>query len=63
MLKNDRPKFRGNRVFSNVRNMLDPRTVIIYKLKSTVTQEQIDEFFTRVAANSKRIVPLPPAEG
>lgn len=63
MLKTQKPKFRGNRIFANIKNELDPRAVIIYKLKSTVTQEQIDDFFSRVAANSKRIVPLPSAEG
>jgi len=62
-MKNNKPKFRGNRIFSNIKNEVDPRAVVIYNLKSTITQEQIDEFLGKVAANSKKIAALPTGEG
>lgn len=59
LLKTQKPKFRGNRIFANIKNEVDPRAVVIYKLKSTITQDQLDDFFNRVAANSKKIAPAP----
>lgn len=63
MLKPLKTTFRGNTLFANIKNQIDPRSVIIYGLKDEVTEEQLIEFFKVISENSKRVEGAKKPEG
>jgi len=63
MLKSLNITFKGNVLFANIRNQVDPRAVIIYNLKADVTQKDVDALFKKVSENSQKLMPLPKPEG
>lgn len=54
-LRDLKTSFRGNTIFSNVKNMFDPRVVIISNLKPTATKQQVESFLNKIAASSKKV--------
>jgi hypothetical protein len=51
-LKNNRPKFRDGIVYGSLRNVKDPRTVVISVVRQDVTEKQVETFLTELAGKS-----------
>jgi hypothetical protein len=54
-LKNLRPKFRDEVLYGSLRNVKDPRTVVISVVKKDVTEKAVRKFLDELAANSAKI--------
>jgi hypothetical protein len=54
-LKNTRPKFRDGIVYGSLRNVKDPRTVVISVVRQDVTEKQVKAFLNELAEKSVKI--------
>lgn len=53
--KNNLVKFRDTRVYANIKNEKDFRTVVLSTVKSNATEKDMGRFLTELAAESNRV--------
>ena len=57
-LKTMRPKFRDSVLYGSLRNVKDPRTVVISVVRSDITEKDIEKFLLELSAKSvKTVIP------
>jgi len=61
LLKNNRPKFRDGLIYGSLRNVKDPRTVVISVVRKDATEKQVEKFLRELAERSTKS-PLQPGE-
>lgn len=54
-LKDLRPKFRDNTLYGSLRNVKDPRTIVVSVVKKDVTEKQVERFLIELASKSAKI--------
>lgn len=52
LLKNSRPKFRDGLIYGSLRNVKDPRTVVISVVRKDATEKQVEKFLRELAEKS-----------
>jgi hypothetical protein len=56
VLKNNRPKFRDGLIYGSLRNVKDPRTVVISVVRKDATEKQVEKFLKELAERSTKNV-------
>lgn len=54
LLKNQRPKFREGLIYGSLRNVKDPRTVVISVVRKDATEKQVEKFLRELADKSTK---------
>lgn len=54
LLKNSRPKFREGLIYGSLRNVKDPRTVVISVVRKDATEKQVEKFLKELAERSTK---------
>lgn len=54
LLKNSRPKFRDGLIYGSLRNVKDPRTVVISVVRKDATEKQVERFLKELAERSTK---------
>ena len=52
LLKNSRPKFRDGLIYGSLRNVKDPRTVVISVVRKDASEKQVEKFLRELAEKS-----------
>lgn len=53
-MKNNRPKFRDGLIYGSLRNVKDPRTVVISVVRKDAHEKQVEKFLKELAERSTR---------
>lgn len=61
LLKDNRPKFRDGLIYGSLRNVKDPRTVVISVVRKDANEKQVDKFLRELADKSTK-APAQPGE-
>jgi hypothetical protein len=54
LLKNNRPKFRDGLIYGSLRNVKDPRTVVISVVRKDANEKQVEKFLKELADRSTK---------
>lgn len=55
-LKGLRPRFRDSVLYGSLRNVKDPRTVVISVVRKEATEKEVEKFLNELAASSKKTI-------
>lgn len=62
LLKNNRPKFRDGLIYGSLRNVKDPRTVVISVVRKDANEKQVERFLKELAERSTKNATQPGEE-